>query len=342
MESLAVEALIKKITAVVSEALPSHPLILHGSRSTGLAIPCSDVDFCLFLPEREKDPLERTLSPRGGPHRKSLSLLQTVARTLQRFKRFSDVTIINARIPIVTFHDSPSGLKVQFQANTPVVPAREYTIYYLSEIPTLRSLFVVLRSCLQIRDHNDVVKGGIGSYALLIMIVAAMKHGPQTLAREGVASQLLHVLDFWATADLTKNGFSVDPPRVFSKRKTITLAEKEAHARDVYLRGIDKIRKPRSSQDRLRFWLLCLQDPANPVNDLGKNTFRIKRIQTVFRETRKHILKDLVHWENMTMNSRETRQKAVLGALLSARYDIFQAKRRKLQSSVLVGLEPKE
>lgn len=328
-EETAVQNLIAHVKEIVATVAPSSELIVHGSRYTKLAGPLSDIDFCLLLPEYEKNPLERgPSSSRRQAMRATQQLLRRIQRALRPIARENSVEFIHARIPIVAALDKATGLSLQFSALAPYFPAREYTMLYLSEFPGLRTLYVMLRHSLLIRQLTTVHDGGLGSYPLLIMIVTALKHFGTTFGRDELARSLLHVLDFWSHADLQKNGYSADPPRVFSKTaKRFSLEAKEEHASDPILKGIDLIRKPRETKP----WLLCLQDPGNPINDLGKNALSIVKVQAVFSYFYRSLAKSIRRWEHMEKDRRE--HFSFLDPLVRAKYDGFERKRRAVRES---------
>ena len=335
VEDAAAQNLTQELIAVASAILPSNPVSIHGSRATGLAGPLSDIDFSLSLPEFEKDPSVRGPSAtRPESRRAGLRVLRTLCDTLKENKQFTNVELIKARVPIVSGVDRSTRLTFQFQTLSPINPALEYTAYYLSEIPSLRPLFIVLRSCLHMRGLTESLKGGVSAYPLFMMIVAALKHAPGAFAHDDLAGQLLHVLKFYANADLYKNAYSADPPRTFPKiRTSMSAEEREARSRDKYLRVIDLLPQSNPKQP----WLLSLQDPANPVNDLGRKAHQIKHVQALFKVASERILDKMQQWDRLSfLESRHVKRSklSLLDPLVRASYDRFEAQRRKLKPPV--------
>jgi hypothetical protein len=79
-----------------------------------------------------------------------------------------------------------------------------------------------------------------------------------------------------------------------SPNSKATLPEsKEANFTDPILRGQRQIAKLNKAQP----YLLCLQDPANPLNDLGAKAFAIKHIQAVFRRAKSNLEKQIQAFE---------------------------------------------
>ncbi|MCJ1402047.1 hypothetical protein MMC11_005266 [Xylographa trunciseda] len=332
-EDKSTKAAIASAQSVVAAIAPSSALTMHGSRYTGIASPLSDIDFSVSLPEYEKDSLKRGPSLRRPEAQQAgLRLLKKIASALNKSPKYGMVKIIYARVNLVTAIDLNTELHLQFQTLASFMPAREYTMYYLSEFPGLRPLYVLLRHFLLMRGLTGARDGGIGSYPLLIMIVAAFKHSQRTFAPERLGYQLLHVLKFWATADLYTNGYSADPPIRFTKiPPKMSLCEREERLADPVLKGIDIIRKPKEKMP----FLLCLQDPGDPTNDLGKRITEIKNIQACFTTARENLLMSWRRWETLVKYDlhKEDSYYTFLRPLMSANYSPFERQRRILANA---------
>ncbi|KAL9122263.1 MAG: hypothetical protein Q9187_001182 [Circinaria calcarea] len=331
-ETSAVQSAVDLVQKIVTSALPSNALSLFGSRYTGLAGPLSDVDFNLSLPEFKGDTSIRGPSnTRPEACRAGMRVLKRLGRVLSSNGQFSNVKIIPARIPLLTATHHATGVAFQFQTLARTLPSREWTSDYVSEYPSLRPLFLLLRHSLKIRGLVTVQFGGLGSYPLAMMIVAALKHAAASFSRDDLAGQLIHILDFYANADLYKHGFSADPFRMFTKiTKPLSAEEREANSRDPYLWSIDLIRKCHPDKP----WALCLQDPADPVNDLGRKTYQIKHVQASFAAARQRIWSRVQRWDRMDIKTRQTWAQGLLDPLVRARYDEFEASRQVLARSI--------
>ncbi|MCJ1435421.1 hypothetical protein MMC27_004794 [Xylographa pallens] len=332
-EEKSTEAAIALAQSVVATVSPKSVLTLHGSRYTGIADPLSDIDFSVSLPEYEKDPLKRGPSiHRPVAQRSGVALLRKIEKALVKSRQHGTVNFIPAHVNLVVAVDYKTQLQLQFQTLASFMPAREFSMNYLSEFSSLRPLYVLLRHFLLMRGYTGAREGGVGSYPLLIMIVTAFKHSPKTFAPENLGLQLLHVLKFWSTADLYTYGYSADPPISFTKIPPKTsLEEREERLADPILKGIDIIR--RSKQDKP--FLLCLQDPGNPTNDLGKRIIHIKDIQACFTTARENLIYSLRRWETLVeSNAHHKGQRyTFLDSLVGADYSNFYRQRQHLASA---------
>ena len=333
-EKRATEATTTFINTIAKDCGPQYKVNFHGSRCTGLAGPYSDIDVCLSIPEFEKEPGTRGPSSSRPKARKVAEmLLMKVYWALRRQPfRVHQVEMVHARIPLVTGYDARSNIKFQVMALTPVRTSLEFTAYYLSEHPSLRPLFFLLRHALEMRSLRTVNEGGLGSYPLFIMILTALNHNTGHIPRDDLATQLLHVLKFWSDADLYENGYSADPPRVFSKtkRSKATVVAGDKSAIDPYLRGIDLMAKYRSDQP----FLLCLQDPGDPVNDLGKKTYLIRHIQALFRSAHDKITDRMKDWEDLpNVKKRREWREGILDSLVEGAYGKFEVQRKYIEQT---------
>ncbi|MCJ1381887.1 hypothetical protein MMC17_004999 [Xylographa soralifera] len=332
-EEKSTQAAISRAQSVVATVAPTSVLTLHGSRYTGIADPLSDIDFSVSLPEYEKDSLKRGPSiHRPVAQRGGTTLLRKIEKALVKSPRYELVNFILARVNIVAAVDANTQLHLQFQTLASFMPAREYSMCYLSEFPALRPLYVLLRHFLLMRGFTGARDGGVGSYPLLIMIVTAFKHSRQTFAPENLGVQLLHILKFWSTADLHTYGYAADPPICFTKVPPKTsLEERNKRLANPILKGIDIIRKPKEDLP----FLLCLQDPGNPTNDLGKRINQIKNIQACFATARENLIHSLRRWETLVEYNalQKRRQYSFLDSFVGGDYSTFHWQRQQVANA---------
>ena len=315
-----------EVKSIVRQTYPNNPLNPIGSHSTGLADRLSDFDFTLSFPDLEKSPLERgPSSTRPSSRKAGNKALRSIFQSLQESRRYEGIKLIHARVPIVKAIHRKSQLRVELQTLSSKEANQEYTLYFLAEFPTLRPLYVLFRSALHLRQLNIVFEGGLGSYSVLIMIVNALKHASGQYAQDDLVGHFLHVLDFYSTADLYKHGFSPDPPRIFPKnRDKISRAEKEDQSSDPMLRGL-KIMK---TYDAKKPYMLCLQDPANAINDLGCRAYGIKHVQKLFEVIRKGLLTNMKAWDGEGDFEKPWHARGLLAPFLAANYKSLSKKRR--------------
>lgn len=333
IEEEAAELLTAKIKSIVGKLYPRNPLQVIGSYSTGLADRLSDFDFNLSFPAFEKAPLDRGPSPTRIKARKAAG--RALVRMQQEFlttRHFKDVELIHARVPIVKAEHVATKQRIEIQALSTFQNTKEYIEAYLAEFPTLRTIYIVIRSALHIRDLTTVYKGGLGSYSIFMMIVNSLKHASSKYARDDLVNHFLYFLEFYGNADLYKYGFSPDPPRTICKRgHKVSAEEKTARLQDPMLRGIDAL-EPHYPQ---KPYLLFLQDPANPLNDLGCKAYGIKHVQYLLGNFRESLIETMrLSDEGVVKVHDRLRTHGFLGNLLEANYTSLDIYRQRVRSWV--------
>ncbi|KAB2087187.1 hypothetical protein ES319_A04G085700v1 [Gossypium barbadense] len=84
--------------------------------------------------------------------------------------------IAKARVPIIKFVEKKSGVTFDISFDVDNGPkAAEFIKEAVLKWPQLRPLCLILKVFLQQRDLNEVYSSGIGSYALLAMIISMLQ-----------------------------------------------------------------------------------------------------------------------------------------------------------------------
>ncbi|KAL8950087.1 MAG: hypothetical protein Q9222_003851 [Ikaeria aurantiellina] len=332
LEKSSVQKISTKAQGLITDSLRDCVCEVIGSHNTGTALAYSDIDIAVSLPEVRIDAAHHRKSLHGRKYKKIYhKALSKVQAAFRKNRDFEDCpTLVPGRIPIVQATHRATGCKVQVQITSGVLRQKQYTLAYLAEYPTLRPLYVVLRSTLEFRRLNIPFEGGLGSYALLMMIVNALKHASGRYDPFDLGAQLLLVLDFYSTSNLYRQGYSIEPPCIFQKgRKPLAPGEQTARLTEEILTGIDAI----SKGDARKPYLLCLQDPADPRNDLGSKAYAIKHIQKTFAVARRILKENMEAWNHRPDHSAsDPPTDALLDILLQANYRRFEFNRNKTQT----------
>ncbi|KAF7190866.1 Non-canonical poly(A) RNA polymerase protein Trf4-1 [Pseudocercospora fuligena] len=318
---------------------------LHGSEQTGLAMPWSDIDIRIW--DGREAPVKASHSGARLLHR-----LRLVADAMRGSDKWTLVTVRDATYPILNAQHIESGLDVQIVAGNDSHAQEAVVKQCLKDMPYLRTVFYAVRTFFGMRKLNDVFTGGLGSYGIFVLLVATLLRNPvkTNKYRSNQGPQHPHATAFTTffetltpelpgregrrpkSINLRKFAISCFPRTKFLKhapspdlQKYMDLAEK---------RG-DKIRAGQWRMSQRNDWmpyLLTLQDPANPHNDLGRKTYAIK-----------HILASIATCENiwrrhaMDMNRHfKTKKpwpgKPLLVAFLGRPDVEYEARREKLEA----------
>ncbi|XP_052886632.1 uncharacterized protein LOC108480128 [Gossypium arboreum] len=246
-EQAARDAAVHCVFDVIKYIWPACGPEVFGSFRTGLYLPTSDIDV-VILESGIKNPqtglyaLSRALSQRG------------IAKKMQ--------VIAKARVPIIKFVEKKSCVAFDISFDVDNGPkAAEFIKEALLKWPQLRPLCLILKVFLQQRDLNEVYSGGIGSYALLSMIIAMLQNLSESRAypEHNLGMLLVHFFDFYGRKLNT-----VD----------VGVSCKE--------RGTFFLKSSKGFSNKGRPFLISIEDPQTPDNDIGKNSFNYIQIRSAF------------------------------------------------------------
>lgn len=323
-EVAASKSVMSELESRVAKALPNVSTKVTGSRSTGLATPLSDINLCILLP--------RTALINGGQSYASKmqtaknKLLYVIRQVLQQSRGYSHLSVYGHN-PTLTGLHRDSGIRITLTVARDYPASVEYVNYYQTEFPTLRPLYILMRSMLEIHGLLEPGTGGLNSYSVFMMLVAALKMRQGTYDRQDLGDQLLQFLETYSTFDFYRRGVSVDPPGTFDKWPNAGRAPvgvDRGETLEPYERGRKVIARIHPRQP----FLMCLQDPADPTNDLGKLSFRIKHIQALLKEVLAN-LRDAI-WTS----DSQPQSGALLRRMVGADYRYFEHQRKRLTQSI--------
>ena len=327
-EEAAAQLVHSDVTLALQGLLSTKSLTLLGSRGTGLAAPTSDFNYRIDIdtpkrPATNKSPEMTTNAAKSTRER----VLEGIWRRLKKSKDIAPTKLVFAPVPIIKCRHRATGLRIQFQVMAPSQASQQYTAAYLHEFPSLRPLYILIRHFLEIRGLTAVSQGGLGSYTILMMIVAALKHSGAKVLPDDLGGQLLRVLNLYGNINLCDFGFSVEPPHIFNKKKPKqSRAERSNFHSDPQFQGMVYLTKCSRGGAR-KPYLLCLQDPADAYNDLGRPSYAIKHIQLIFRNMRTFIKK---HHSRRGL-TQESEDWSFLAPMVRADYSSFEITRRDIE-----------
>ncbi|KAJ8616388.1 hypothetical protein MRB53_035760 [Persea americana] len=252
-EQAARAAAVQRVFGVVKYIWPHCNVEVFGSFKTGLYLPTSDIDVVIL------DSMVRT--PQVG--------LQAVSRALSQRGIAKKMQVIGkARVPIVKFVEKESGVAFDVSFDVENGPkAAEFIKDAVARIPPLKPLCLILKIFLQQRELNEVYSGGIGSYALLAMLMAHLQMHWRRQDSKGGETSLEHNLGILLVKFFDFYGRKLNTCDVgVSCKSTGTLFLKSN-------KGFQKMERP---------YLLSIEDPQAPDNDIGKNSFNYFQIRSAF------------------------------------------------------------
>ncbi|KAK9078245.1 hypothetical protein SSX86_002302 [Deinandra increscens subsp. villosa] len=239
---------VESVSNVIKYIWPNCKVEVFGSFKTGLFLPTSDVDMVILgshiqTPQLGLRALSRALSQRG------------VAKKIQ--------VLGKARVPIIKFVEVVSDISFDISFNMENGPkAAEYVQDAISKWPPLRPLCLILKVFLQQRGLNEVFSGGIGSYALLVMLIAMLQNSldSHSFPQYNLGVLLVTFFDMYGCKlNISDVGISCNEASTFFSKRS---------------KGFVYSRKN---------LLISIQDPQDAEKDIGKNSFKYLTIKSAFR-----------------------------------------------------------
>lgn len=330
---------LQDIVEAVKHTGDSLDVDVIGSRATGTADPLSDIDVNVWTPET-------SATPHTTPD--VLAELSTFLEFRQKSNspHSSPIEFVmhlkDARVPILVCQHKASGLPIQVQSTPRTYDSTEYVKACLKEYPTLRGLFKVLKQLLRMRGLNVGTHGGITSYPLFVMIVAALKFSEGRFHSTDAGNQLLFFFDMYTEINFSSHGISTRPLQIFSKAQARGWKKSPDHAegsvvmaedfeRELAGRRSICFRALKAKKDQV----MTLQDPTNPLHDLGVSTFSINDVQETFIRIHHKLKQAMADWdEEMPRPSSlgpPRRAKSLLEPCVGGDYRIYESDRDDLR-----------
>ncbi|KAL1963819.1 hypothetical protein VTN77DRAFT_7750 [Rasamsonia byssochlamydoides] len=332
-EQDAIDQIVRDLSTLVAGTVPHAPQVV-GSRHTGMALVHSNLDLIIPVDDPElPDDRDRKPSPmRPRAVRAYQDTLRAAEPALRQSSLFENVHLSQDRVPAITMVHLPTGIPLRIYCGQELPDSLEYVKNYQTEFPALRPLYMTLRMILDVRSNFGANRSSIGPYGLLMLIVAVLKlhrHPPNSLGE-----QLLDILHMYSTeVNLETTGVSVDPPGFFdfaTIRRDESLAEERGEEEPPYLRGQRallrfKVRaRDKGNHPAARH--LCIQDPANYLNDVGWPCVRTAELQGAMADAYQRLRAALNAWEGDDDGGPDS----VLGQALQANFDDLKQLRSRI------------
>lgn len=222
----------RKIQSLVDQVAPTIDTQKFGSQTTGLAMPMSDIDIRLF-PKNFALQLRRNPEYNTPGAKEFLKSMKDILDAVRDHPDFTLVVMHYGRFPLIGATHLQTGLSVQLVASPDTSASRDKIREYLAEWPTLKPLYLVIKTIFDMRKLSDVWLGGLGSYSIFIMVAASLKHNNKP--SDPVSKQLLDFLKFYGELDTYAHGVAVEPPTLF-KKKSVPSTKAMEEAKDNIVR----------------------------------------------------------------------------------------------------------
>jgi len=346
-ELLRVEHLMGVINQCTKELWPRGNALLFGSQAQGLALPGADLDVTITGVLRfEKARANTGYAPWQKSEIKTL-LEQLLGKLMEAGIVDERAEIILARIPVLKFNAVlPAGgekLPVDISLGTSNgITAMQFLRANVIEMAPLRPIVLFIKCVLREANLSEVFTGGLGSYALINLVMARLMHWGYKPVEMGRACAKLNA--FWkdrtgehgshfsmSTEDSALSVGFVKRLRDFNadliREKEIDLGvllwdflvffgttfDYASDAVSVLNGGVRRKGKLFDHKTPLH---LVVEDPQEPGKDISKGTFDIKLVQSRFQELERQLAAhcELKSGTNPRCTNNEDSSHCILGA----------------------------
>ncbi|XP_037533014.1 terminal nucleotidyltransferase 4A [Nematolebias whitei] len=240
---------VSRIEGVIKELWPTARVEIFGSFSTGLYLPTSDIDLVVF----------------GNWDHPPLQELEQALKKHNVAGNYPIKVLDKATVPIIKLADHETKVKVDISFNVETaVKAAQFIKSYLKKYTVLPPLIFVLKQFLLQRDLNEVFTGGISSYSLILMAISFLQLHPRIDTRRSNINLGILLIEFFELYG-----------RDFNYAKTGIRVRNEG----AYL-SKDDVLKAMGTGNRPS--MLCIEDPVQPDNDVGRSSYGVLQVKQVF------------------------------------------------------------
>ena len=238
------------VTHIAAMLFPGCRVVTFGSLVTGLVLPTSDVDLTITLEMEGKEELHAAMD-------KLATYIQGQGLCDEAYPQ----VIKQTKVPLVKFTHKETWIDVDISFNAPNGRVNsEMVVQYCNRLPVVFPLVTLIKYFLQQRSMHEPFTGGLGSYAVSLLVVAFLQHHPAfqmgaDASKAGLGGLLMDFFWFYGS--------------VFSFRDAVIAVG------DTNLR-----RKTRpEAGDRASCFLL---DPQNVQNNVASSTRQLEPIRSAF------------------------------------------------------------
>ncbi|PVU95888.1 hypothetical protein BB561_001530 [Smittium simulii] len=242
-------------------------VICFGSYMTGLYLPSSDLDVSVCVISTTTNQLCKEYEEKFS--KKKLLFSISLALRKAKFSNFCEV-IASARVPIVKTVELSSKISIDISVNAlgGLNAASMVNDYLNHQFPVvLRGLSMIIKVFLHQRHMNEVYSGGLGSFAVVMMLISFLQLHPkiQSGAINPEKNMGILLCEFF---ELYGKRFNYDSVGIVIRNGGKYIKKPVSYERDKgYSRPTQR---------------LYLEDPGDTTNDITKGTYGMNRIRQMF------------------------------------------------------------
>ncbi|CDK25919.1 unnamed protein product [Kuraishia capsulata CBS 1993] len=243
---------VQRLREEITQLWPDSEVHVFGSSATDLYLPSSDIDMVVVSPTQR--------------YEKKSYIYQLSALLRNKKMAINVETITGAKVPIIKFVDPLTKIHIDISfERVNGIKAAETIIEWLKDTPGLRELVLVVKQFLSVRKLNVVHGGGLGGFSTICLVYSFLKLHPRVATKSIDPTENLGVLliEFF---ELYGYNFGYDSVVIGFNDYGPCYITKSSN--DCF-------------QNRNPF-MLAVQDPNDPDNNVSRGTFNIRNIKRAF------------------------------------------------------------
>lgn len=166
--------------------------------------------------------------------------------------------------------------------------------HFKKQFPNLPKLVLVLKQFLLQRDLKEVFTGGISSYSLILMVISFIQLHPRYDAHDANANLGVLLLEFFELYGRFFNYYRVG----------IRIKDGGSY--------VSKTEIQKQMDPNYRPSILCIEDPLNPSNDIGKSSYGAIVVKQAFEYAY-----DILHQAVGPLHSTVDQSQSILGRIIT-------------------------
>ena len=212
--------LVTRLQHFINTHLPGAEVRFFGSFASGVYLPNADMDLVILSPQFRSTGFRMNQSNPGKPVLRLADSLR--ASTMTKSKNV--IAIARAKVPIVKYIDSITGLRVDvsFDNDTGLIANTTYNLWK-SRYPAMPVIVTLAKHFLAMRGLSEVHSGGLGGFTVTCLVVSLMQHLPEL--QSGSMDPMTHLGDLFmlflelygVKFNTVMTGIRMDPPGYFPK-----------------------------------------------------------------------------------------------------------------------------
>ena len=342
-ELLRVEHLMGVINECTAQLWPGGRALLFGSQAQGLALPGADLDITIQGVLRfQKARANTGYAPWQKAEIKAL-LEQLLGKLMEAGVVDERAEIILARIPVLKFNAIiPAGgekIPVDISMGTSNgISAMQFLRANIVKMAPLRPIVLFLKCLLREANLSEVFTGGLGSYALINMVMARLQHwGYQPVLMDESCTVLNAVWNEYRRNQVSQFSMNTEDS---SMSMDFVKHLRDYNAKSIQERRIDLgvllwdfllyfgnvfdyhrdavsvlsggVRRKGTLFDRKCPLNLVVEDPQEPGKDISRGTFDIKLVQELFKEVEKQLAAHCELYSEVESGNRRLSEGSIL------------------------------